>query len=398
MPRMSLLGHIRHLSEDIGPRGSATEGEAQAAGYVQERLSGWGLQPERQPVLSATSAYAPFMVVTGATLLGVLLFWQPQPVGAAAAFVLAATALGAVLLELTFNDNPLRWVIPTGWSQNVLATIPAAGPGEQRPPILITAHLDTHCAPLLFSSPAWRRVFRIMMPAGLGCLAALVVIFAVGIFSPARALRELALAPGALVAVIFLLMIQAATSPLTKGANDNASGVAVALALAERLAHHPLRHRAVIVAFTGCKEVGAYGAEALIRARRQDLQGAVHLVIDHVGGLRGCNLGPTVVRSEQFLRRVVCDPHLVQMAQRVADAQPELSVRVRDFARAYSELSVGAKYGLRPLGLIGLTPEGDLPNWHTLSDVIDNLDEGTLERTTEFAWRLLQAIDAEDGA
>ncbi|MFN4292873.1 MAG: hypothetical protein ACK4JD_01920 [Thermoflexales bacterium] len=56
---MSLLGHIRHISEDIGLRGSATEGEAQAADYVQERLSEWGLQPERQPVLSATSAYAP---------------------------------------------------------------------------------------------------------------------------------------------------------------------------------------------------------------------------------------------------------------------------------------------------------------------------------------------------
>ncbi len=349
-------------------------------------------------MLSATSAYAPFIVVTGAALLGVFLFWQPQPVGAAAAFVLAATALGAALLELTFNDNPLRWVIPTGWSQNVLVTVPAAGQDEKRPPILITAHLDTHRTPLLFSSPAWRRIFRIIMLAGLGCVAALVVIFAIGIFSPARALRELALAPGVVVAVIFLLIIQAATSPFTKGANDNASGVAVALTLAERLAQCPLRRRDMMVAFTACEEVGAYGAEALIRARRRGLRGAVHLVIDQVGGSRGRDLGPTVVRSEKFLRRVMCDPHLVQMAQHVADAQPELGVQVRDFDLAYSELSIGAKYGLRTLGLIGLTPEGDLPNWHTPNDVIGNLDEATLERTAEFAWCLLQVIDTEDEA
>lgn len=395
---MSLLEHIRHLCEDIGPRGSATEGEAKAADYVQRCLGELGLQPERHAVLSATSAYAPYILVTGATLLGAFLFWQPQPVGAAAAFVLAATALGITLLELTFKDNLLRWVIPTGWSQNILATVPATAQDEKRPPILITAHLDTHRTPLLFSSPAWRRVFRVIMPAGLGCMAALVVIFAIGIFSPARTLRELALAPSAVVAAIFLLMIQAAASPFTRGANDNASGVAVALDLAAKLVQHPLQHRDVIVAFTACEEVGAYGAEALIRAQRHKLRGAIHLVIDHVGGLPGRNFGPTVVRSEKFLRRVACDPHLVQMAQRIADARPDLCAMVRDFDLAYSELSIGAKYGLRTLGLIGLTPEGDLPNWHTSADVIGNLNEATLERTAEFAWHLLQAIDAEDAA
>lgn len=60
MPRMSLLGHNHHLSKDIGSRGSATEGEAQAADHVQNRLSEWKLRPEQQPALSATSAYAPW--------------------------------------------------------------------------------------------------------------------------------------------------------------------------------------------------------------------------------------------------------------------------------------------------------------------------------------------------
>jgi hypothetical protein len=336
-------------------------------------------------------------LATGATLLGVFLFWQPQPVGAAAACVLATTALGAVLLELTFNDNPLRWVIPTGWSRNVLATIPSAMQDGKRPPILITAHLDTHRTPLLFSSPAWRRVFRIIMPAGLVGIAVLIVLFAIGIFSPARMLRELALAPGVVVAVIFLLMIQAATSPFTKGANDNASGVAVVLDLAEKLVQRPLRRRDVIVAFTACEEVGAYGAAALIRANQHNLRGAIHLVIDHVGGWQGRDFGPSIIRSEKFLRRAMCDPHLVRVAQRIAAERPDLCATVRDFDLAYSELSIGSKYGLRTIGLIGLTPDGDLPNWHTPHDVIGNLNEATLERTAEFAWHLLQAIDAEDG-
>lgn len=59
MPHMSLLGHIRYLSEYIGSRGSASEGEAQVADHGQNRLSEWKPRPEQQPVLSATSAYVP---------------------------------------------------------------------------------------------------------------------------------------------------------------------------------------------------------------------------------------------------------------------------------------------------------------------------------------------------
>ena len=393
---MSLLGHVHQLSEVIGPRGSTTEGEAKASDYVQRQLSALGLRPERQLVLSATSAYAPFILALGASLLGLLLFWQPQPVGAAAACIIGVTALASTLLELTFTGNPLRWVIPTGWGNNVSAVVPAAMQDEKRPPILITAHVDTHRTPLLFSSPGWRRIFRMIMPAGLACMATLNVLFVAGVFSNAQALRQIALIPGAVVAVIFLLMLQAAASPFTNGANDNASGVAVALVLVERLARQPLQHRDVIVVFTACEEVGAYGADAFMSANRRNLRGAIHLVIDHVGGLRGRDFGPSIIRSERFLRRVECDPRLVQIAESVARAQPELRATVRDFDLAYSELSVGAKHGLRSLGIIGLTPEGDLPNWHVRDDVIANINEATLERTVEFVWCLLRAIDAEE--
>ncbi len=393
---MPLLGHVHCLSEVIGPRGSTTEGEAQASDYVRRCLSELGLQPEQQPILSATSAYAPFILAIGAMLLGLLLFWQPQPVGAAAAFVIGLTAFASVLLELSLTDNPLRWVIPIHRSQNTLAVVPASAQVEKRPPILITAHVDTHRTPLLFSSPGWRRVFRAIMSVGLTSMAVLVVLFIVGVFVDSRTLRQFALVPGAVVAVIGLFMIQAASSPFTRGANDNASGVAVALVLAEKLVQQPLQHHDVILAFTGCEEVGAYGAQALIAARRRDLRGAIHLVIDHVGGAKGHDYGPSIIRSERFLRRAESDPRLVQIAQRVAAGQPELHAAVRDFRLAYSELSVGAKHGLRALGLMGLTPEGDLPNWHVPEDVSDRLDEATLERTVAFAWHLLQAIDVED--
>ncbi len=402
---MSLLGHINTLAQTIGPRGSTTESEAKAADYVHDHLSALTLAPKRQTFLRATSAYTPYLVATGGVLLSLFLFWQPQPVGAAAAGVLTFVVLVSVLRELAFLDNPLRWIIATEYSQNVWATIPATATASVAtasvtnavlPPVVITAHLDSHRTPLLFSSPGWRRFFHALMPIGLGCMVIMLGLFVAGIFNSAALLRQLALIPGAVVALMFVLFIQAARSPFTPGANDNASGVAVALDLAERLHDQPLRKRDVVVAFTGCEEVGAYGAEALLSAHAHVWRNAIHLVIDHVGGQSGVDDGPCVIQSEKFFKRVAGDAHLLTLASKVMATHPELNARAQAFDLAYSELTVGAKHGLRPIGIMGLTRENTLPNWHVPSDVLANINEQTLERTAVFAWQLLQEIDRDD--
>jgi hypothetical protein len=393
--RMSLLGFVKHLSEDIGPRGSTTENEHKALDFAQEQLSELGLQPQRHSFLSATSAYSPFAVGAGMMLIALLLFWQSQPVGAAAATVIGVTVLIATVMELSLRSNFLRWVIPTDRSQNVWAVI-SAHDGASRPPILITAHVDTNRTPWLFRTPSWRRVFHALIPLGMMCMLALVGLFALGIASPARNLREIALVPGIVILLIFLLMLQAANSPFTPGANDNASGVAVALKLAGELARQPLHNRDVIVAFTGCEEVGGYGADALMNALRDRLRGAVHLVIDHVGGLAGRDLGPSVIRSERFLVRYHSDPKLLAIADGIMGQRPELRARAQDFNRAYSELTTGARHGLRTVGLFALDDDGSLPSWHVSGDVAATLNETTLERSFEFAHVFVRALDAED--
>lgn len=395
---MSLLGFIKHLSEDIGPRGSTTENEHKALDFVQAGLSELGLQPQRQSFLSATSAYSPFAVGAGMMLIALLLFWQMQPVGAAAATLLGVTVSIATVMELSLRSNFLRWVIPTDRSHNVWAVIPARGNASRPPilpPILITAHVDTNRTPWLFRTPGWRRIFHTLIPMGMICTFALVGLFALGIASPARNLREIALIPGVVILIIFLLMLQAANSSFTPGANDNASGVAVAMKLAGELARQPLDNRDVIVAFTGCEEVGGYGADALMTSMHDRLRGAIHLVIDHVGGLAGRDLGPSVIRSERFLMRYPSDPKLLTIAEGIMRQRPELRARAEDFNRSYSELTTGARHGLRTVGLFVLDDDGSLPNWHVSGDVAGALSETTLERSFEFAQLLVRAVDAE---
>jgi hypothetical protein len=393
---MSLLGRVQQLSEQIGPRGSATAAEGNAANAVSKYLTDYGLSPEHLPFLSVTSAYSPLAVATGAVLVGLFLFWQPQAVGAAAAAILAIGALIAAALELNSRDNPLRWVVPTGRSENIIARVPArsidsaAGSANMvPPPLLVTAHLDAPRAPLLFSTPGWRRFARALVPLTMGAIAILAVLFVIGIVTDARTLREIALIPGAVVVLAFALLLQAANSPFSPGANDNASGVSVALDLAERLSRQPMTRRKVVLAFTGCGEVGAYGFNALRVTHDSELRGSTHLVVDAVGGQAGRDIGPSIVSG---------DPRMRRLAEGVIARHPELDVRVADASFTPAELAVSARHGVIALGLSALDSGGAPPNWRRTSDIAADVSEATLGRAAEFAWQLIQALDAEDCA
>jgi hypothetical protein len=186
-------------------------------------------------------------------------------------------------------------------------------------------------------------------------------------------------------------MLQAELTPFSKGADDNASGVATVLRLAERLNREPLQHTEVIVVFTGCEEVGCYGADAFIQAHKAHWRNPILLVIDQVGGA-GAN--PCVVRGERFLAAAPSDPGLLAIADRVMAEQPELGATTLSLSTAYGELSMGVKHGLRSIALGALRQNGPSPDWHKPSDTIASVDESVLERSLELAWQLLQGIDA----
>ena len=331
-------------------------------------------------------------------MLSLILFWQPQPVGAAAAALLTLTALVSVILEMLFRSNPLRWLLPIGDSQNVYARIRrAGGTGDARPAqtVFVTAHVDSHRTPLVFSSPAWLNVFSLLIPAGLVSAALLLLLTLAGVFSSAMILRYISLLPGVIALAIFVLMLQADTTEYSRGAEDNGSGVALSLGLAERLTQTPLQHTDVVVVFTGCEEVGCYGADAFFRGNAEKTRGAVHLVADQVGAEGG---KPCIVLGERFLATVQSTPQLVKVAEQVVQAHPELETSLTRLSTGYGELSVGIMNGLRGIALGSRRADGTSPHWHKKTDTLEHVDLALVDQEQELAWQLLQAMDAANGA
>lgn len=377
---MSLVGTIEHLAGVIGPRGSATQPERDAADWLNTELTALGFAPQQQPFVSATSTVWPVIYAAGAVLLSLFFFWQPQPVGAGAALVLTGVTLISFILHLRLRENPLRWITPNDDSRNVVVTVPALA--ATQPPLLITANLD--------SPRAARNASRPLLLLTLAGMALLVVLFAIGIPNNSQALRQIALVPGVIALVLLLQRVMALRAKATAGANGNASGVSIALDLARRLQQQPLAGRNVILAFTGCGEIEGAGLKALLKNRAAELKGAAHIAISHAGG----NLPLAIIRREQYTAAIEGDARLAALGEQVAQACGE-SIQVRDFNLANGELSIGAKHELRAIGLMRLDSAGLPMNWRTTGDTVNTVEEASLQQAADFAWQWIQAIDSE---
>jgi hypothetical protein len=222
------MSHLRHLSVDIGPRGSTTPEERLAASFARRHFE------------------------------------------------------ASVFLEMYFQPNPLRAVVFKGRSQNVWARIPASKTPARR--VLLVAHLDSHRTPWAFTSPRKLLFLRVMTTVGVGSFVLATLLYFLVLLTEAALLRWL---PTALVPVFMTLLgltLEPDATPFTHGANDNASGVSIVLSLASRLSRSPLPRTGVWALCSGCEEVGSYGVQAFVNRHRSELRGVFAIGLDNVGG------------------------------------------------------------------------------------------------------------------
>ncbi|MCK4898443.1 MAG: hypothetical protein KAS38_06690, partial [Anaerolineales bacterium] len=62
---------------------------------------------------------------------------------------------------------------------------------------------------------------------------------------------------------------------------------------------------------------------------------------------------------------------------------------------AYSEGAIGGKYNFRVLSFGSSRRDGSQPEWHRLTDVVDKVDAGVVERCEMFIWEVLRSIDRQ---
>jgi hypothetical protein len=385
----SIMQHVYHLSVGIGPRGSCTPAEAEAARYTESVYRRLGLEPVVQPIVSARSAWSGYGAIAGLGLLAEAILLSSGRVGAYIALGLAVVAVVSLLLELYFTGNPVRWLLPRGRSQNVYAVIPPRGAVRKR--LVMVGHLDTHRTPLVMRARGWLFVYRyITIAAFVGAIINLVLYLIIS-FGDVEGARLFTLGPSGALALALAMTLQADLTPHSAGANDNATGAAMVMGLAGRLLDEPLEHTEVWALNSGCEEVGCYGVHHFIRENREALGDAYFLAIDMVGG---SDAHLNYVTNQALIYPFRSDTYLVELAGQVAAARPELGARGFKIIGGRTEGAMATKHGLRSLSIVNFSKEGIVPpHWHRADDTFENLDPDIVARTEVFTWELIRALD-----
>lgn len=382
----SLMAHMQAICKGIGPRPSTSHQERQAADYVEETLRQLGVTDiQRQLFKSPNSSgwvtvpcFAAGLVATllaivggqGGKLVSSILFWSS-----------AYTFQRALLvIPLFFQRLITRWT-----SQNVIAKIPALGQARQT--IYLVGHLDSQKQRFQFP-PSQSKIMKAQtsLPIVLGTLAGgLALVDAVR-----RGKTPVWWWP---LGAAYLWGLSGALydemQPYVEGANDNATAISLLLGIAQTLKVQPLQHTDVILLFTGCEEVGCVGMEQYLHQSAPPTDNTFWVDIEMVGT---GNLCYVTQHGISYLSLYAPHPKMIAVAERVAQKHPHLGVKGKDMV-IIEEVANLWKNKYRAICIAGYNAEGVLPNWHRLSDNLDNIDPDTLSRAACYTWELVREID-----
>jgi hypothetical protein len=384
------LAHICALAEEIGPRGPTTPEERRASEYCQEVLVRLGLEARMESFTGARSIFHQPLLGSLAMLVAFAIYPMAGRVSAGLAALLSLVAVASVAMELTFRDNLLRRLVPKAPSQNVIATIPPVG--EHQQDLVLVGHVDTQRTPIIFSTPRWIAAYQITTSVAFGLWLVQVMLYLLGTVTqwawiwPVTALSAL----GALYEAA--LSLHAERTPFSAGANDNASGAGLVLALAEHLQAEPLRHTRVWLACTGCEESQHYGAADFFRRHVAELHHPVALVFEFLG----C-AGPAWLTKEGIVIPFHADRGLVDLARALSAEHPEWGAYPAQINGGNTEMADALLVGVPAITLVGMGPRGEVPYVHQVHDTYDKMDPEVMGRAYAFAWAFIQVLDARAG-
>ncbi len=369
-------------------RWAGTDAERRAALHLEGRLNALGREAEVEP----TSVH-PNYAVTHAihALIGivgsVLSVYEPV-VGAALVLFATVSAFG----DLSGSFYLVRRLTGRRASQNVFSR----EAGDKRGVVVLTAHYDAARTGSVFSRRAIERraTFGKLIRRGLGpfepffwalfLILACSVVRLVGIDGTAFTVVQFI--PTVVLIASIPLLVDIALSDVVPGANDNASGVATVLRLADRYGGR-LEHFDVWVVLPGAEEALLLGMREWMRAHRRDLdpERTVFLNIDMAGT-------GTVrwIEKEGLVLAMRYHPTLIGLCEEIGDGRAMTS-------RQATDALIARTAGFPAITITSRNALDYAPNWHQMTDTPDRIDPDSLERTYEFCCALLERLDGSVG-
>jgi hypothetical protein len=367
-------------------RGPGTDAERRAALWLADELRGAGRDVEIEPHWVHPNTALSLALHSAVAVVGSVLSVSTPVAGLG----VCAVVLVSLALEVTGRFELLRRLTGQRATQNVVSP----PPGPERPVrLVIAANYDSGLDGLVYRPAIQRRLAQHPRAPGPGAaLAAAAALLTLTAALRVAGLEGLGLGLLQLVpTIVFIVAIAAALdvalNERSPGANDNASGVAAALALAELLDRGDLSALEVEVVLAGAGTAGALGMRGYLRHRR-DWPPELTVVL----ALTACGRGQ--VRWETGEGGMRFHPRLVELCAEVAAADPELGAAPAA-GRALSS-AWPARIARLPAVAVGCRePGGAIPGSHRAEDVPEAIDREALQDAVELCTALVERLDAD---
>jgi hypothetical protein len=395
-----LEGILREVVETLAPldRTPCSPGEREAADWLATRMCAvrgvdvtledepsWGIFPPTATALGLLGIAAAALVLCGRRLAGALL---------------AALGYAGVVDEAQNGPRIVRRVLRRRRTTvNLIARVdgPGVAAGRLPPTLVVIAHHDAPQTGMIFDQTLQRRIYE-RAPQLLESVKTPLPQWWIGLAGPLLTVvaaltgrRRFARAALAVGAFGTALVADVWRSPTVQGANDNLSGVAALVGLAEMLAARPAPGLRVLLVSCGAEETLQDGIRAFVASHRHELDSerTWFVNLDTVGSPHLVMLkaeGPIWMESYE-------GPWLSDL---LADHAQRLGIGLhRGFrARASTDSVIPSRAGYPIATLVSMTDWRSPANYHLPSDIPANLTYDSVADATRLVYELAQDLAA----
>ncbi len=369
-------------------RGSATEEEKEAAYWISHQLKQMGYLVEQQEFITPKDNFysVPIQVFSLTILAGII-----SLITRACWFSLFLILLGFLIMFIEVSGSLLELSLaPRYLSRNVYTRFRPKAAKR----VIVSAHMDTQWASFLFRSNLvnYLPFFFYFSYLGLGLVLAGVLLKFFNQFLWSSVL----LFPGmAICGLSFVTFVLAKLSGrYISGANDNGSGAALALFLAEDLKENPVDYPAgadVIFLFTGAEEAGVRGMRQFLKKFRTDLkkEQTSFLILDNLGADK-----ITFLAGEGMILYRRAGKKLLEIARQMQASFPKGQILEQKNLLLPTDALPALALGYPAISFLGKDEEGRIANYHYYSDTLENVDRELLEFAEGFFKDYLKEVMA----
>ena len=381
----SMLNFINKICTEIGPRLGTTESEKKAGLEIKEILEPITDSTDLEEFTCHPGGFLGFIKVGFiACILGAVLFlWIPF-----LSIILEFYAFTTFAFEQMFLKEYVDFLFPKATGSNVIGKLKPTG--ESKKIVIVSGHHDS-----AYEFPVFEKfgenfgIFAYMI-AGFLILSIISAIFKfiLDLLTISILGLNIILLSILIISLILVgyMVVNLHSNKVILGANDNLSGVAVMLALADHFSSNRLKNIELWCISFSCEEC-MRGSKRFAKRHYQELKDSYTINFDMVG--RG--IISIIAKEPDFSTK-----HSIELAKEFQESTKKANLELPIVSLGYGGTDAAnfSKVNLNAISIVGVTKKKSYPDtWHTLKDTPEGIMEDRLDTTLKVSIQYLNDLD-----